>query len=184
MQEEKTNDRNSEIGSETPPLKGDKGDVSAGGVSTDEIKEKSKKLIRHHVYAGMGAGLIPVPFLDFAAVSGVQLNLLRKLSQLYHVPFSKDMVKNLIGALIGGAAPASMARYMSSLVKTSPGLGTLAGIAGATITGGASTYAVGKVFERHFSEGGTFLTFDPEKARAFYAEMFKEGKEVVADIKD
>jgi hypothetical protein len=42
---------------------------------------------------------------------------------------------------------------------------------------------VGKVFARHFAEGGTFLSFDPEKAKAFYEEMFKEGQEVAADIK-
>jgi uncharacterized protein (DUF697 family) len=130
----------------------------------------------------MGMGVIPVPFVDFAAVSGIQLNLLRKLAQLYNVPFSKDMVKNLIAALIGGAAPASFGRYLTSMLKSIPVAGTIAGITGGVIVGGASTYAVGKVFDRHFSEGGTFLTFDPEKARAYYAEMFSEGKEVAAEI--
>ncbi len=47
----------------------------------------------------------------------------------------------------------------------------------------ACTYAVGKVFSRHFAEGGTFLSFDPEEARAFYEEMFKEGQEVAAELK-
>ena len=48
---------------------------------------------------------------------------------------------------------------------------------------GASTYAVGKVFYRHFASGGTFLTFDPEKARAYYEEMFQKGKDVVKGMK-
>jgi uncharacterized protein (DUF697 family) len=150
--------------------------------SSEAMKAESKKFIRHHVYASMGMGVIPVPFVDFAGVSGIQLNLIRKLAQLYNVPFSKDMVKNLIAALIGGAAPASLGRYLTSLLKSIPIAGTIAGITGGVIVGGASTYAVGKVFERHFSEGGTFLTFDPEKARAFYADMFREGKGVSADI--
>jgi len=32
------------------------------------------------------------------------------------------------------------------------------------------------VFSRHFSEGGTFLRFDPKEAKAFYAQMFEEGR--------
>ena len=147
--------------------------------TSETIREEAEDIIISHVYAGMGMGIIPIPFADFAGVSLIQLNLMRKLAQLYRVPFSEDMVKNLIAALIGGAAPPSFSRYLFSLVKAVPWLGTAAGITGAVVVGGASTYAVGKVFQRHFSEGGTFLTFDPEKARKFYAEMFREGKEAV-----
>ena len=148
--------------------------------SDESIEEKAERLIRHHVYAGGAVGLIPVPFVDFAAVAGVQLNLLRKLAQLHNVPFSKDMVKNLIAALVGGAAPASVGTYMTSMLKAIPGVGTAVGGLSMVLVGGATTYAVGKVFNRHFSEGGTFLTFDPEEARAFYAEMFKEGQNMAA----
>ncbi|MCP4349116.1 MAG: DUF697 domain-containing protein [Desulfobacterales bacterium] len=151
--------------------------------SSEPVKEETEKLIRKHVYASLGMGVVPIPFVDFAGVSLIQLNLLRKLAQVYNVPFSKDMVKNLIAALIGGAAPASFSRYLFSMMKALPAVGTVAGIAGASVVGGASTYAIGKVFSRHFAEGGTFLTFDPEKAKAFYAEMFEEGKGVASDIK-
>ena len=151
--------------------------------SSEGAKEKADKLIRYHVYAGMGMGLIPVPFADFAGVSVIQLHLLKKLAETYNVPFSQDMVKNLIAALIGGAAPASFGRYLFSMMKTLPLVGTAVGIAGASVVGGASTYAVGNVFSRHFAEGGTFLTFDPEKAKAFYAEMFEEGRRVAAEMK-
>jgi len=146
----------------------------------EPAKEKVEKLITKHVYASMG--IIPIPFVDFAGVSAIQLNLIRKLAQEYNVPFSEDMVKSLIAALLGGAAPASFGSYMFSMMKTIPIVGTVAGIAGASLAGGASTHAVGKVFSRHFAEGGTFLTFDPEKAKAFYAEMFREGKSM-AEVK-
>jgi len=43
----------------------------------------------------------------------------------------------------------------------------------------ASTWATGKVFIRHFESGGTFLDFDPGKARAYYAEQFEAVKNVV-----
>ncbi|MGB5685086.1 MAG: hypothetical protein WBM35_04685, partial [Candidatus Electrothrix sp.] len=72
----------------------------------------------------------------------------------------------------------------ASFSKTIPGIGQSLGAVGAASLAGASTYAVGKVFSRHFSEGGTFLSFDADEAREFYKEMLNEGKEVVKDIKN
>ena len=151
---------------------------------TESTQTEVDKLIKNHVYVSIGIGLVPVPFLDFVGVTGVELNLLRKLAQVYNVPFSKDMVKNLIGALIGGAFPASVgARITGSMTKAVPVMGYIAGALGSSVISGASTYAIGKVFNRHFSEGGTFLSFDIEEARAYYEEMFKEGQNVAAEMK-
>ena len=44
--------------------------------------------------------------------------------------------------------------------------------------GGATTYAVGKVFIEHFESGGTFLDFDPEKMRDHFQELYEEGKQL------
>jgi len=157
----------------------------------DKIDEKSNesldnavdKLIRHHVYVSMGMGLIPIPFADFIGVTGTQLNLLRKLSEIYNVPFSNDLVNILIGSLIGGAFPASLGPRLGwSLAKMIPGVGQSLGAVSTSAVSGACTYAVGKVFNRHFSEGGTFLTFDSKKARAYYEEMFKEGQKVAKEV--
>ncbi len=150
-----------------------------------ETPEKiADKMIRQHVYMSLGVGLVPIPFVDFIGVTGIQLNLMSKLSELYDISFSKDMVKNIIGAFIGGSFPASAGPLIiSSISKIIPGLGQTVGLVCASTVSGASTYAVGKVFAHHFAEGGTFLTFDPEKAKAFYEEMFKEGREVVTEIK-
>ena len=154
----------------------------------DKIDEKSNeslenavdKIIRHHVYVSMGMGLIPIPFADFIGVTGTQLNLLRKLSKIYNVPFSNDFVNILIGSLIGGAFPASLGPRLGwSLAKMIPGQSLFA--VSTSAVSGACTYAVGKVFNRHFSEGGTFLSFDSKKARAYYEEMFKEGQKVTAE---
>ncbi len=150
---------------------------------TSETKESIDKIIRKHVYAATAAGLIPVPFLDFTAVSAIQLNMLRKLSQLYNLPFSEDMIKNLIGVLLGGSAPASAGPILASSLKVIPIIGQSIGALSMPAVAGTSTYAVGQVFNRHFAEGGTFLTFDPEKTKDFYAEMFKKGEDIVENIK-
>ena len=52
---------------------------------------------RYSLYAG-GAGLIPIPAADIAAVAAVQLQMVRKLSEIYGVPFSANLGKSLIAS--------------------------------------------------------------------------------------
>lgn len=154
----------------------------------DRAPEISKadvdKVLKHHIIGAIGVGLLPVPVLDFVALTGIQLNLLRKLAQMYQVPFFKDKVKNIISPLVGAAMPGMMGLPVAaSLAKLIPALGTTFGVLTMPALCGASTYALGKVFIQHFASGGTFLTFDPEKVKAYYAEMFEEGKRVAEQIK-
>ena len=152
-------------------------------LETSISKEKISKLIRNHVYGSMGVGLIPIPMVDFIGVTGVQVNMLRKMANYYDISFSKEVSKNLVISLIGGAIPAVSAFPFASSVKFIPIIGQSIGAVSMPIIAGASTYAVGKVFYRHFASGGTFLTFDPEKAREYYEDMFQKGKDVVKGMK-
>ena len=147
-------------------------------------KERLDTLIRHHVWSAMALGLIPLPFIDLAAVTAVQLNLLRKLAQEYGIKFFDEKGKNIVSALVGGAIPATAGPTLgASLSKLIPGLGQTFGVITLPILAGATTYAVGKVFIQHFASGGTFLTFDPEKVKAYYEDMLKEGQQVAAAMK-
>ncbi len=159
--------------------------------TTEEEKKESKpskddmeKLIRHHVYYAMGVGLIPIPLVDFAGLTGIQLNLLRKIAKAYDVPFFKDAVKNILSSMIGGALPLAVASPLAaSVAKFVPIMGQTAGVVSMPLLGGASTYAIGRVFIQHFASGGTFLTFDPDKVKGFYKDMLKEGEKVAAEMK-
>ncbi len=51
------------------------------------------------------------------------------------------------------------------------------------IIAGASTYAVGRVFDTHFASGGTFLDFNLEKARQSYAELYQEAQQDLKALK-
>lgn len=155
-------------------------------VKTEELlptAEEADRLIRNHVYGAMGVGLIPVPIVDFVALTGVQLNMLRRLAKLYEVPFSQDKVKNLLSCLVGSAIPVGLSIPVASLLKAIPIIGQTAGVLGTSITGAAMTYAVGKVFLQHFASGGTFLNFNPDEVKEYYARMFQEGKLVAAEMK-
>ena len=153
---------------------------------------EAEDILRRHVWGAMGVGLIPVPFVDFTALSFVQLMLLKKLAKYYHVPFSKDIAKSILSSLFSSALsfPATLLAvgvekiaFSASIAKLIPGIGSTVGVATMPLISGAATYAVGKVFIRHFSTGGTFLTLDPELAKNYYQEMFNEGQVVAAKIK-
>jgi len=147
--------------------------------------ERLKKLLQYHTWSAMAVGLIPLPMVDFAGVTAIQLNLIRKLAQEYQIKFFKGTVKNVLSAMVGALIPASASgRVAASLTKFIPGIGQTVGVITMPILSGATTYAVGKVFIQHFAAGGTILTFDPEKVKSFYEEALKEGYEVAKDLKN
>lgn len=147
-------------------------------------KEELDRILRQHVWGAVGVGLVPIPLIDLVGLTSVQLNLLRKLAQVYHIPFFKDTVKNILSSLVGSALPVAIAPGVAaSVAKIVPIFGQTAGVLAMPAVGGASTYALGRVFIQHFASGGTFLTFDPEAVKAYYAEMFKEGEQIATHVK-
>lgn len=153
----------------------------ARSMEPDARKAYTADLVKKHALGAAGIGLIPMPAVDFVALTALQVNLLRKLSSFYGVPFTEEIGKKVIGALAGGYAPVALAMPVASLLKAIPIVGQATGILAMSAVAGASTYAVGKVFIQHFESGGTFLNFDPVAVREYYREQFKEGSSVVKD---
>lgn len=143
------------------------------------LSEDMDRLIKNHVWASVGVGLVPIPLLDMVALTGIQINLVRKIANVYGIPFMKDKVKNILGALVGSVIPSTMGLPLgASMAKFIPVIGQTVGAVTMPVISGAATYAVGKVFTQHFASGGTLLTLDPEKVKAYFAEMFEKGKAV------
>ncbi|MCI5208544.1 MAG: DUF697 domain-containing protein [Candidatus Electrothrix sp. ATG2] len=159
-------------------------DSECCGDPYDENGATSDSIIKKHIFFSMGVGLIPVPIVDIVAITGIQLNMIRKLAEMYEVPFNEHKVKSTLSSLVGGGVTVPVARTLLSLTKMIPLAGHAVGLVAMPITAGATTFAVGKVFNQHFSSGGTFLTFDPEKVRDYYNSMFEKGKNVAAKMKN
>lgn len=147
-------------------------------------KEELDKILRHHTWVATGVGLIPVPTADIAGLMAVQLRMIKEIADIYEVPFLKEAVKKVLSSLIGGLILTNTMPFLASMVKFIPLVGQTLGMVAMPIACGASTYATGKVFIQHFDSGGTFLTFDPEKVKAYYAEMLEEGKNVAKTVKN
>jgi uncharacterized protein (DUF697 family) len=153
--------------------------VTATITTEEQIDSAASSIITKYSLWSLGAGLIPIPWMDMAAVAGVQLKMVSDLSKKYGVPFSDSQGKAIIGSLVGGIIPGQVsAGFVGGFAKMLPFVGFITVPAFA----GASTYAVGKVFATHFASGGTFLTLDPEKVRKYFKEQFEKGKTVVGSF--
>ncbi|NBB88779.1 MAG: DUF697 domain-containing protein [Bacteroidetes bacterium] len=144
-----------------------------------ERKYRADAMIKNHMVWSMSAGFIPVPVADVLAVTAIQLDMVRSLARIYDVEFKESQGKAIITSLAGSG----MARLSANAVKIFPGLGTVVGGITMAALSGASTYAVGEVFKKHFQTGGTFLDFDPERLRKLYREKFEKGKQMAKKMK-
>jgi len=146
-------------------------------------KTTADNIIKKRVYASVGAGFVPIPIVDIMALSGIQLEMVSKISSLYDIPFKKDLVKKAISALIGGFLPVAATPILASLIKLVPIVGYTTSAVTLSAAGGAATYAIGKVFVKHYESGGTLLNFNVDKAKSYYNEKFKEGEKVASSAK-
>lgn len=137
-----------------------------------EKRKHSDSIIKNHTIWSMGAGFIPVPIADFFAVSAVQLDMIRQIARVYDLDFKESQGKAIISSLTGS----SLARLGARAVKFIPGVGTVLGGMTLAVLSGASTYALGEVFKKHFETGGTFLDFDLERLKNLYNDKFEKGK--------
>src|ERR1700720_1328738 len=93
------------------------------------------------------AGLIPLPLVDVAAVGGVQFYMLRRLSEIYGVPFSDNRGKSILASVAGAVIPASAS---TSVIKSLPGIGTVIGALTMPVVSAGATWVIGKLFIQHF----------------------------------
>lgn len=144
---------------------------------------RAEAIIRRNVIWSLGAGVLPVPLLDMVLASGVQVKMLKELSELYEVEFSESIGKKLLASLLSSVGGVTFgAIFGASITKLVPVLGSALGAATLPLFVGAFTHATGKVFLMHFESGGTVLDFDPHAMRRHFKEELQQAKEKVAQV--
>ena len=119
--------------------------------------------------------------VDILAVTAIQMDMLQQLSKLYEIDFNEERGKSLVTALVGSAIGTSIGRMGASAVKAIPEVGTALGITSQVILSGATTYAIGKVFQSHFKNQGTLFNFKPEAMKDKFVEFLNIGKQVAKE---
>jgi uncharacterized protein (DUF697 family) len=141
--------------------------ASAAAEAPEARDQVAAKLVdRFAIWSGV-AGLLPLPVIDILAVGGLQVQMLRRLSQIYGVEFSENRGKALIAALAGSMIPATSGMGAASALKAVPVINILAAGFIMPVLSAGATYAIGKAFVQHFESGGTLLDFNPPDYRDF-----------------
>lgn len=144
------------------------------------ILTESEKIIRSHVLWAMGGGLIPIPLVDFAAVTAIQLDMLQQLANHYGVSYSQNQGKRFVSALTG----TTLASIGASVLKGIPGIGTIFGGVSMSVMSGASTYAVGQVAVSLFSNSDALDIFNEQEIKKAYEAAYERGKSYVSDLQN
>lgn len=140
------------------------------------------RTIRNHMFSASAAGLLPVPLADVAAISAVQAALVRRLANIYGTRYSEQAVRNTIGSLVGGVVGHNAGVLTAmSLARFVP-LGGLFSLASLSVVAGGTTYAVGRVFQRHFEDGGSVSDIVVENVQGFFGEQLEQGKKIVSKM--
>jgi uncharacterized protein (DUF697 family) len=169
-------------------------DTTATEVNNEEkdilLTDRRDNIIRQHVYASAGVGLIPVPLIDVLGSAGVQLNMMKKLSDFYSIEFNQKIAKKILISLCGGIVPTLIAPGVKSLVKCIPVVGVPLAVATTPLLDATSTYAMGRVLTNHFEKGGNFVNFNFEMAKEEFSAIINDEKlkeklmKVIYDKKD
>jgi uncharacterized protein (DUF697 family) len=149
-----------------------------------EVEAQANSIIKKHMGLAMAGGIIPIPLVDLAAVTAVQLDMLKQLASTYAVPFESGSARAFVTSLTSALAGTSAARMGASLIKLVPVIGTLAGGAAQVVVTGASTYAVGNLFKRLFRDGRSIEQLTVGEVKDELMSYFDAGKDIARDLTD
>jgi len=139
-------------------------EVPEGSVVYDTEAQANMKVKDYVVYS-MSTAFIPIPIIDFVGLLGLQVKMVHSLSKIYNVPFSEKRTRSILYSLLGSVVPVAGVGLLASAVKFVPVIGQAAGgVSMATLAGG-STYAVGKIFVKHFENNGNLDDLDVDSAK-------------------
>lgn len=146
--------------------------------------EEAEFIVQNYTLASLAPALFPVPLIDLAMLTGIQLKMLQDLSEHYQQEFMPNVSRGAITALISSVVPVALKPALtSSLMKFIPVFGQASGVVSMLVLGAAATHALGQVFIRHFSSGGTIENFDTKAVQDYFMEEFEKGKQIAINMK-
>lgn len=147
----------------------DETSFSMGSISR---RQQANNIIESYVPWAIATTGLSLPLIDMVVTISMQMRMLSKLSELYHVPFKRNAAQGAIIALMFGSMQSILGMNVIAFSRLIPIIGALANIAVAPTMAAASTYAIGQVFVNHFECGGTYLNFRSSAKKIEYKRHF------------
>ena len=166
------------------PLTSDGAAKTVGSESPEVRLRHAEGIVRRNVYWSLGVGIIPVAVVDVLGILGIELKMIKELSDAYGVAFKENVAKGIVSSLALSIGSVGIAGVVGgSLVKLIPAVGQIVGVIGVSVVAAAFTQALGNVFIMHFESGGTLLNFKPDQMREFFRREFEKAKATVSQLR-
>jgi uncharacterized protein (DUF697 family) len=125
------------------------------------------------------AGFIPVPFVDTAAITALQIKMINDLCKIYKVEFKKELVVSIIASLAGASVATMFSTTLgSTFARYIPVVGTTISAITQPALSYASTYAIGVTFVKHFENKGSLIDFDVASTKGFFNDQIAKAKKI------
>jgi uncharacterized protein (DUF697 family) len=146
-------------------------------VQENDVHSEAAKIISSAVKWSAGWAAMPLPYVDLIGLAFVQVKMVRSLAKIYGVNQNDQALQGVIAALLGTIASTTISNALvGSSLKFLPSGGTIVGSVSLLVFGAASTYAIGKVFVRHFEGGGTVSSFSANATKDDLEKEFSSAK--------
>lgn len=133
----------------------------------------ASSILKRYALTSGGAGLITAPFLGMAALTALHLALIRELSHLYGVEFSKETARGILLALGAAFAPGWLGfGLQNTILKRLPAMTGIVGWVAMAGTSAVVTYGLGRTLIEHFEAGGTLADFDVKHLHRAVRNLF------------
>lgn len=110
-------------------------------------------------------------------MSAVHLTMIEELTREYGIKFRPHLAKAILASTLSGYAAYHVDAFVTaSVAKFIPGLGSFFAMVTLPSIAGGLTYALGRVFIRHFEQGGSLLDFDHRGAQLGFLKEFERSR--------
>ena len=151
-------------------------------MESNQSKE-AEKIIQNHSFLAALPGFWPIPLADIAAVTAIQLDMVKQLCKVYEKDYSDQRGKSIVLALTSTVAGRIPGYAIRASVRSIPLVGWAIGGLSLAYFARLSTYATGMVFKAHFEEGGTLNDLNPASFRKFYNEQMEKARKMKESFK-
>jgi len=117
-------------------------------------RRAAEKIVdRYKVYAALG-GLIPMPAINLAGLTAINVRMVKALGDLYDLTFESNQTRSIIMGLIGGSVPTGLGFATASVVGLVLPAGAFVGLAASSASAAVMTRGIGLIFIEYFENGG------------------------------
>ena len=152
-----------------------------GLASQPSIRSRGEELAKLYANWAAASGGIPVPLIDMAIITGVQVRLVASLADLYGVSISKHRARLALLSITGGgtavaaggvakiALPGTIS-LVGSASKSAIGFGTVLGSIAIGAFAYSSTILIGRLFMDAFEKSISFTKTEVDNIAEKYSE--------------